>query len=203
MSAELYPTEVFCTDGGSQRCQIQRTCRLLGGTNHGLSALSSRGKVRCPNLSEGGPAMQLSLHVDETCHIMPLPCQLHRPTTCRKLVSRAYLQLEGPRHSGSFVRLPYRQVLTRMSGTTHDMTRESRRIRSSMVLINAEPNLGVEPCGTCCTTRLAAMLAPMAYECVVTWTGGFLPFFLAMATMCVSNLYLVAGSASEGQPCNI
>ncbi|CAE7659716.1 svopl [Symbiodinium pilosum] len=39
--------------------------------------------------------------------------------------------------------------------------------------------------------RLAAMLAPMVYECVVTWTGGFLPFFLAMATMCVSNLYLV------------
>ncbi|CAE7354272.1 svop [Symbiodinium necroappetens] len=41
--------------------------------------------------------------------------------------------------------------------------------------------------------RLAAMLAPMVYESIVTWTGGFLPFFLVMATMCVSNLYMVGG----------
>ena len=46
--------------------------------------------------------------------------------------------------------------------------------------------------------RLAAMLAPIVYECIVTWTGGFLPFFMTMATMCVSNLYLVLSLASAG-----
>lgn len=39
--------------------------------------------------------------------------------------------------------------------------------------------------------RLAAMISPLIYEAVVIWTGTYLVFFLLMATMCVSNLYMV------------
>ncbi|CAE7469479.1 Slc22a5 [Symbiodinium natans] len=39
--------------------------------------------------------------------------------------------------------------------------------------------------------RLAAMIAPMVYECIVGWTGGFLPFFVLMAAFTVGNLYMV------------
>lgn len=40
--------------------------------------------------------------------------------------------------------------------------------------------------------RLAAMISPLIYEAVVIWTGTYLVFFLLMATMSVSNLYMVA-----------
>ena len=40
--------------------------------------------------------------------------------------------------------------------------------------------------------RLAAMISPMIYEAAVLWTGSYLFFFLFMAALCLSNLYMAA-----------
>ena len=40
-------------------------------------------------------------------------------------------------------------------------------------------------------TRLAAMISPLIYEAAVMWTGTYLVFFLIMAALCISNLYMV------------
>lgn len=39
--------------------------------------------------------------------------------------------------------------------------------------------------------RLAAMISPLIYEAAVLWTGSYLFFFLFMAALCLSNLYMV------------
>eukprot|EP00434_Breviolum_minutum_P008159 symbB.v1.2.007193.t1/scaffold436.1/size343649/25 len=39
--------------------------------------------------------------------------------------------------------------------------------------------------------RLAAMISPLIYEAAVMWTGTYLVFFLIMAALCISNLYMV------------
>ena len=44
--------------------------------------------------------------------------------------------------------------------------------------------------------RLAAMISPLIYEAAVLWTGSYLFFFLFMAALCLSNLYMAAQLAS-------
>lgn len=35
------------------------------------------------------------------------------------------------------------------------------------------------------------MISPLIYEAAVMWTGTYLVFFLIMAALCISNLYMV------------